>query len=190
MTFLDQVAISLHNYFAIGLLFFVLLILRRMYRQDRFRQNMFALRDELFDFASSGEIKFDHPAYTILRTSMNGMIRFAHRVTLTHVLVSYVLMNRIGTKALSEDHQKNLEDSFNQVHNLETRLRVREFHDRMRYLLAEHLVKSSLIIFGALSIVIVFAVVRGASKTLWERVWNSVPGFDLLEAEAEDVGAS
>ena len=50
------------------------------YRLDAFRQRMFVLRDEWFDFADGGGISFDHPAYGLLRSTMNGFIRFAHRM--------------------------------------------------------------------------------------------------------------
>jgi hypothetical protein len=45
-----------------------------------FRQRLFALRDELFDIAREGAISYDHPAYGLLRTTLNGFIRFGHRV--------------------------------------------------------------------------------------------------------------
>ena len=52
-------------------------------RLDSFRQNMFAIRDELFDFAADGNIAFDHPAYMMLRNQMNGFIRYAHHLTVS-----------------------------------------------------------------------------------------------------------
>ena len=45
-------------------------------RLDCFRQEMFAIRDELFDYASSGRVSFSHPGYRLLRQSMNGFIRY------------------------------------------------------------------------------------------------------------------
>lgn len=56
----------------------------REYRVDLFRQEMFALRDDFFDFASEGDLDFDHPAYGLLRSTMNGYIRFGHRLTMWH----------------------------------------------------------------------------------------------------------
>jgi hypothetical protein len=189
MTFIDQVATSIHIYLALSLLWFVLLILRRSYREDRFRQNMFALRDELFDYAHSGAILFEHPAYAILRTSMNGMIRFAHRVSISHMVSVYLLKRLIGAEAITQNHQHNLEEAFNDVANLEARLRLRDIHGRMRALLVEHLVKSSLILFVVLGSLIFIAMITGATMKLWNRIWDSIPGFDFLEAEAESVGA-
>ena len=67
--------------------------LYRDYRVDVFRQKMFAIRDELFDDASAGLLPFDHPAYGMLRSTINGYIRFAHRMTFLQSLL-YLLMSR------------------------------------------------------------------------------------------------
>lgn len=59
----------------------------REYKNDAFRQRLFALRDDLFDYAHSGKISFDDPAYRTLRNLTNVFIRFAHRLTFTRVIV-------------------------------------------------------------------------------------------------------
>lgn len=61
---------------------------------DWFRDKMFELRDELFDFASDGGISFDHPAYGVLRTTMNGFIRFCHRLSLLQIIVLALFTTR------------------------------------------------------------------------------------------------
>ncbi len=50
-------------------------------RIDILRQRLFALRDELFDFAMDGYVRFDDPAYQLLRDLLNGTIRYAHNLT-------------------------------------------------------------------------------------------------------------
>jgi hypothetical protein len=50
------------------------------YRRDVYRQKLFGLRNELFDLAADGELTFETPAYKTLRTTLNGFIRFAHRL--------------------------------------------------------------------------------------------------------------
>ena len=67
--------------------------LLRDYLVDSFREQIFALRAELFDEAETGEIfTFDHPAYGLLRGTMNGFIRFGHRLSLTQVLIMTVFL--------------------------------------------------------------------------------------------------
>ncbi len=54
---------------------------------DVFRQDMFALRDSLFDEATAGSVAFDSPAYGILRTTMNGFIRYGHRLSFLQAII-------------------------------------------------------------------------------------------------------
>ena len=60
----------------------------RAYYLDVFRQKLFALRDELFDFAADGGIDFSDPAYLELRQDLNGLIRFAHKISMFRLLLA------------------------------------------------------------------------------------------------------
>lgn len=75
--------------------------LYRDYRTDRFREEMFAIRDRLFDLADSGTVPFNHEAYGALRTTLNGFIRYGERLT----LVSFVALPAL----LDEDDHYSLE---------------------------------------------------------------------------------
>src|SRR5271163_2245134 len=70
-------------------------------RLDGFRQDMFAIRDELFDYAADGNISFDHPAYTLLREQMNGFIRYGHDLT----VFRFVMMSLV-VKIKGRTHDK------------------------------------------------------------------------------------
>lgn len=56
------------------------------YSVDLFRQRMFRLRDAFFDEAADGKISFSHPAYGVVRLTMNGLIRYGHRINLAFLL--------------------------------------------------------------------------------------------------------
>ena len=75
------------SHLAIGLfaLWFLYFFCWREHRVDTYRQRLFAVRDDLFDYAASGAVGFDDPAYTTLRDLSNGLIRFAHRLTFVRV---------------------------------------------------------------------------------------------------------
>lgn len=60
----------------------------REYRVDHFRANIFALRSELFDLAAAGEMTFDAPAYAMLRTTLNGFLRYADQVGVPLLLIA------------------------------------------------------------------------------------------------------
>lgn len=57
-----------------------LLYLYKDYRIDRLRDEIFALRDDLFDYAVEQKI-LDQSAYRELRQAFNGMLRFCHKIS-------------------------------------------------------------------------------------------------------------
>ncbi len=61
------------------------------YRLARYRQGLFEVRDALFDYAAEGKIPFDHPAYGMLRSTINGFIRFGHRLSFSHIVLMAAL---------------------------------------------------------------------------------------------------
>ena len=70
---------------------------------DHFRANVFALRNEMFDFAESGGIPFGHPAYGMLRTIMNGFIRGAHTIRVLSPLTYLVIWRSRAMDQRAED---------------------------------------------------------------------------------------
>jgi hypothetical protein len=74
---------------------------------DSFRQKLFELRDELFDYAADGNISFDHPAYGTLRKTINGYIRFAHKTTAWHGLIFAVFFWTQDRKQMMESYEGN-----------------------------------------------------------------------------------
>jgi hypothetical protein len=62
----------------VGLAVFFLWIYRD-YRRDLLRARLFTIRAELFDSAAEKHLDFDHPAYGLLRSTLNGFLRFGHR---------------------------------------------------------------------------------------------------------------
>jgi len=116
-----------------------LLVLLRLYRDysvDRFRAEMFALRDEMFDFAASGGIAFGRPAYGRLRLTMNGLVRRAPRMRLMEIVL-FRLLSRLGRRGIAEfdtDWEKAL-DGLDDT----ARRRLNDFRDRMRRIVIAHL---------------------------------------------------
>ncbi|MEM6470822.1 MAG: hypothetical protein AAF802_14780 [Planctomycetota bacterium] len=70
----------------VALTWILVAFLWRDYRVDRLRQNLFAIRDELFDLADANELSFNDPAYGLLRSRINSSIQFAYRVNLLNLL--------------------------------------------------------------------------------------------------------
>ena len=81
-----QLATALTSCLSLAGLWVLLFKLYPDYCVDRFRQDMFDLRADLFD---DGQIARGHPAYRLLRQTMNGFIRFGHRVNLLHAMLFF-----------------------------------------------------------------------------------------------------
>ena len=122
------------------------------YRLDTFRDDVFALRDKLFMFAANGCIAFDHPAYTILRTRMNVLIRYAHEFTLARFVIVGTLMDEktkspalvrweAAVKELPEEIQPKME----------------EFNATLAFVVVKQLVFSSFFLYVLLRPVVAIA---------------------------------
>ena len=61
-------------------------------RCDRFREDLFTIRDKLFDYMWQHDLPYDLPAYQLIRDSLNGMIRTA-RVARFGVLMPLLFMS-------------------------------------------------------------------------------------------------
>lgn len=79
----------------------------RDYRLDSFRQQLFRIRDDLFDLAADGVVPFDSPAYKMLRDAINSNIRFGHRLGFLEMLVfSALTRNDPCRKRSSEQYRR------------------------------------------------------------------------------------
>jgi hypothetical protein len=85
----------------------------RSYRVDLLRQKLFVLRDQLFDYAATGAVAFEEPAYITTRRMLNGMIRFAHRVSLPHVLFMTMTRRYWSVSDEADQHWKLYKQSVN-----------------------------------------------------------------------------
>ena len=85
--------IAIQSLISLAALLFLLLVLFNGYREDRLRQELFELRDRLFDEAVEGNVSFDSHAYQATRLLLNGMLRFAHRLSLSRFVIAVPLIN-------------------------------------------------------------------------------------------------
>lgn len=80
----------LHLALGLYLLWFLLFFCFRSYRLDNVRDELFQVRNELFDYAATGAISFDDPAYWMLRQRLNGLLRFAHTLTFVRIALTLI----------------------------------------------------------------------------------------------------
>src|SRR4051794_12215192 len=93
MTSLDQAIGLFHVAINALVLWFVWHVCWRRACQERYRQKLFEVRDELFDYARSGAIDFKDPAYVAVRSYINSLMRFSHRISVTR-LATFILFQR------------------------------------------------------------------------------------------------
>ncbi len=136
-------------------------------RLDSFRQEMFIIRDELFDYAADGHIGFDDPAYRLLRRSMNGFIRYAHQLTFFRVCMTAIELKVVG-QASEVNWSEQWERAIKKIQDEKVRCTLETFHNRAMRSAAKRL------IFGSpvLLLLIVCSLPIIAVQTGWQNLSN------------------
>ena len=128
------------------ILWWYILEARRQMHIDIFRQELFKLRDDLFDKAADGLIDFDSDAYGMVRTTINGFIRFAEDLTISRFIISAIAnRNHNHQKEHIERYSKNLNAAMAKLNSYQREL-VEQTYRKMHFSLAFYLVRSSLTI--------------------------------------------
>lgn len=107
------------------------------YRIDRLRQELFALRDSLFDYAAAGNIPFSHKSYGMLRSTINGFIRFSHVLSLTGV-VAILLLDKVHGPVPGELFRTKWQRLTADLSD-EVRAGMNEYMNRLHILLVTHM---------------------------------------------------
>ena len=97
--------IVLQSLISIALIFVLVFVLFNEHRVARLRSALFEIRDELFDEAVAGNVSFQSPAYEYARGVLNGMIRFAHKVSISRFIASLLFVER-GTMQTALSRQR------------------------------------------------------------------------------------
>lgn len=169
---------------------FLLIVVLRLWsslRLDRFRQSMFALRDEVFDYAAAENISFNDPAYRLLRKSMNGFIRYAHQLTFFRISLMMLYWTVFDIQPKSKWW-----DSWTQALDDISDDRVKNdlflFHQKAVGLVATRLVLGSPVLMALL----VAVACRFGIRSLKEAVDQSLKRFidpKILDEEAANAAA-
>jgi len=83
---------ALQTLISVLLLAFLALGAYNWYRVDHLRQELFEIRDRLFDEAADGHIGFASPAYRATRSLLNGSIRYAHRMSVSRFFAFHFMV--------------------------------------------------------------------------------------------------
>lgn len=177
---LTNAAFTLISLMGAGVLFFWLY---RWHRIDIFRQEMFYLRDALFDDAMNGLVPFSHPAYRELRVAMNGYIRFAHTLSVPQLL----LMLRLQSLAAQPERETLSEVLARATQSLDpqTKARLGEYQQKMHKLVEAQilLAPETFILLGVLFVPLLVLVAFAVTKRTLESQWKAFkqPRLDALD---------
>jgi len=106
------------------------------FRHDAFREDIFSLRDEMFLYAAHGNIAFNHPAYTLMRTRMNALLRHGHDLTLFRMgILAVTHKEDPGTSARLEEAIAQLPSSIQKT--------MRMYNVRVLIFVLQHVLYSS-----------------------------------------------
>lgn len=130
------------------------------FRTDAFRQDLFKLRDELFDYAAEGKIQFDHPAYGILRIQINGAIRFAHQLSFVRLLLNFILISRVDRKLSVQKYTERIEKAFSCIESSEVSEKMRSIQGKFYFLIAKQLMLLNPLLLIISSLVLVYEVLK------------------------------
>ncbi|MBV9827838.1 MAG: hypothetical protein JO001_19580 [Alphaproteobacteria bacterium] len=169
---------------ALGML--VVVSLLRTYMIDNFRNQLFALRDEMFLYAWD-EGLLDSRAYLNLRVLMNGMIRYAHRTSISRLMILD------AARRLFKIPLK-MPDAFAQwvtaISNLpsDQAQKFQEYHNNALRIAMRHMVNRSPILWiGIVVLGIHFGIWRSAITAIDRAanvLRNKMLPSDLFESEA------
>jgi len=181
MTPLANFSAALHLLLGLTALWLLVFKFSSDYRVDALRDRLFALREKLFDYAAQGNVSFDDPAYARLRMLINGLIRFAHRLTFTRFVMGLLFRawrdQPCDKKTIAEWHDAlaALPPDANRE--------LKQIHSSAMVLVVRHLVTGSPIMLSLLALFSVWAILNGLAKRLLESFTNRLPGLDILEAQ-------
>ncbi len=155
-----QVTNVLQAFGVLALASFVVFYILRSQRLDNYRQQLFALRDEFFDYAADGHIAFDDEAYVLLRLQMNSMIRFAHQLSLFRALMTGAARLTFQPRPL--EWNAAWANALKRLENEDVRLKLKAFHEASMMLAVKHLLVGSPVLWLLMLLSAVFLLCRGA----------------------------
>jgi len=155
---------SANGWFGLLCLWMFFFFLYRDYRLDFFRQKLFGLRDELFDLGINQEIEFNHPAYGMLRSIVNGTIQYGHRFGLLSIVAHYLFMRKYEHKIKNFD--TNWKAACSDLSD-ETRDKLLSIQHRMHIAIIGQIVfTSSLLIFILVLLMFSFLIKRFTNRMI------------------------
>lgn len=154
-----------------------LVILSFIYKQYKkamlefYRMDIFELRDELFDYAAEGNISFDNESYQLMRTLLNGYLRYAENLDISRFQKFQKAVekeNLIIDNSFMQQYSQKSRDLTN-----EQREKLDKYLIRSAFIAAIYMSKKSIIYYNYLSFKslfckLIFKSDNNNSKVSWK----------------------
>lgn len=146
----------------------------RDYWVDRTRQQLFEIRDSLFDAAVSGSISFSSIAYRETRDSINSLIRYTHELGYTRIVVAVLVIWAFRVSENVKEFESARQNAISQLPS-EARKIAEEATRRVHGTMLRHLIFASPVvslilaipfIICAIGLVLITASFVGARRSL------------------------
>lgn len=141
--------------------------LHREHWIDRTRQRLFRIRDELFDRAAAGEVNFNDDAYRLTRTTLNGMIRYAHELSVLDIVLSAYALRRTGydLDELRDRYRGENDRALRRLPLAQRRLIVHA-QQKMHVVALSHIVHTNLLLWWLVPVGLIGRVAFGIARAL------------------------
>jgi len=169
----EKIAAVLHTLLALGALWILTFYCWRSQRLDALRDKLFELRHELFAMAERKEIRFEHPAYRLLRAQLNRMLARAHKLT------GLMLLLRPPERINNDTRQRWIESLA--MLPPETRRKLEEIEGRLGLAVIRHIVIGS-----PVAILILFSP-RQPHQIIADEVARSIEALERIPTEDKDT---
>lgn len=134
------------------------------YRIDLTRQRLFSIRDELLDTAMDGKLDINSTAYCLCRKTINGMIRYCHKLSFWHVLIVFIGFRK-QMKEINHNYNKIIQKAHKDLSD-EQRQLLNAIYSSMSEFILSRIICSSLPLMVLSRIILVvirvFNLVRNA----------------------------
>lgn len=154
------------------------------------RHQLFKVRGKLFDRGYELGIDFDSDAYGIARTTLNGLLRFAHKLSFPQILLMVLVSKKYLGGEESSNYQKSLDTALEKLPAEQKELIKAVLHDANKAVLL-YVVKTSLVLNVVLIPMALIAILLQKTGELKQKIVKSSFAKDMnsiLDAEANSIG--
>lgn len=182
--------------FLLGLYWLVSTLYRR-YRLDQFREQLFELRDSLFDLVVEGGLQYSDRAYGQVRSMINGSIQYAHKLGFIEILL-FAFSTRAEDKQLTEalaEHERRWKRSLSLVDD-EAEGHLQSVRDRLHAYSIIYVVETSPVLLPLFWLLIGFLLLQLKVKNIFDTATEQLRQNRRIRELAEaydysfEIGAS